>query len=220
MTGKLRPCARTIRPSLPFLPMDPPIVALGLNQQADFCYVADFLPAKTANRLVQRLWQELQWGRQDITLFGRSVSQPRLTSWYGDHDAHYSYSGLQLDPLPWHPVLLQLRRMLQEKLLSNFNSVLANAYRDGRDSMGWHADDEKELGPKPLIASLSLGQTRRFLIKEKQRKDIKPVCLHLEHGSLLVMQGDSQSRYKHSLSRTLKPAGLRINLTFRQVFRQ
>ena len=199
--------------------MVPSIVAAGLNTEADFCYVAGFLPVKTATHLTQCLWQELQWSQQNIALFGRSVPQPRLTSWYGDQDARYSYSGLNLDPLPWHPVLLQLRWLLQEKLRSDFNSVLVNAYRDGRDSMGWHADDENELGRKPLIASLSLGQTRRFLIREKQRRGIKPVYLELEPGSLLVMQGDSQSRYMHSLPKTLKPAGLRINLTFRQVVR-
>ncbi len=195
------------------------IVVDGLRPEADFCYVAGFLPAKTANRLLQCLWQELKWSQQDITLFGRNVPQPRLTSWYGDLDAHYSYSRLRLDPLPWHPDLLELRRMLVEKLRRDFNSVLANAYRNGQDSMGWHADDEKELGPKPFIASLSLGQTRRFLIKDKQGRGIRSVSLQMESGSLLVMQGDSQSRYMHALPKTRKPAGLRINLTFRQVFR-
>jgi len=196
-----------------------PIVATGFSPEADFCYIPDFLPATTANCLVECLWAGLQWSQRDITLFGRSVQQPRLTSWYGDPDAHYSYSGLCLHPLPWHPRLLELRRLLQERLRHDFNSVLANAYRDGHDGMGWHADDEKELGPKPLIASLSLGENRRFLLRKKLEKNSRSVGLQLEHGSLLVMQGDSQSRYLHSLPKTRKPAGLRINLTFRQVFR-
>jgi len=195
------------------------IVATGFSPEADFCYIPDFLPARSANRLVECLWAGLQWEQRDITLFGRRIPQPRLTSWYGDPDAHYTYSGLNLHPLPWHPALLELRRLLQEKLRHDFNSVLANAYRDGHDSMGWHADDEKELGPKPLIASLSLGEGRRFLLRKKLEKNSKSVGLQLEHGSLLVMQGDSQSRYMHSLPKTRKPAGLRINLTFRQVFR-
>ena len=195
------------------------IVATGFSPEADFCYIPDFLPARSANRLVECLWAGLQWEQRDITLFARRIPQPRLTSWYGDPDAHYTYSGLNLHPLPWHPALLELRRLLQEKLRHDFNSVLANAYRDGHDSMGWHADDEKELGPKPLIASLSLGEGRRFLLRKKLEKNSKSVGLQLEHGSLLVMQGDSQSRYMHSLPKTRKPAGLRINLTFRQVFR-
>ncbi len=195
------------------------IAATRLNAEADFCYIPDFLPVRSANRLVERLWADLQWDQQDIMLFGRRIPQPRLTSWYGDPDAHYSYSGLNLHPLPWHPDLLELRRLLQERLRHDFNSVLANAYRDGHDSMGWHADDEKELGPKPLIASLSLGESRRFLLRKKLEKNSRSVGLQLEHGSLLVMQRDSQSRYMHSLPKTRKPAALRINLTYRQVFR-
>jgi alkylated DNA repair dioxygenase AlkB len=195
------------------------IVATGFSPEADFCYIPDFLPARNADGLVECLWAGLQWDQRDITLFGRSIPQPRLTSWYGDPDAHYTYSGLNLHPLPWHTDLLELRKLLQERLRHNFNSVLANAYRDGHDSMGWHADDEKELGSKPLIASLSLGENRRFLLRKKLEKNSRSVGLQLEHGSLLVMQGDSQSRYLHSLPKTRKPAGLRINLTFRQVFR-
>jgi len=199
--------------------MAAPIVSAGLVPHADFCYVANFLPAKTASLFMGRLWQELQWSQQDIMLFGRRVQQPRLTSWYGDPEAHYSYSGLQLNPLPWHPDLLELRSFLREKTGYDFNSVLANAYRDGRDSMGWHADDEKELGPNPLIASLNLGASRRFLLREKRGNHSKPVSLQLEHGSLLVMQAESQSRYLHSLPKTAKAVGLRINLTFRRVFK-
>lgn len=195
------------------------IVATRLSPEADFCYIPDFLPCRSADDLVECLWAGLQWEQRDITLFGRRVPQPRLTSWYGDPDAHYTYSGLNLHPLPWHPALLELRRLLQERLRHDFNSVLANAYRDGHDSMGWHADDEKELGPKPLIASLSLGESRRFLLREKLEKNSRSVGLQLEHGSLLVMQSDSQSRYMHALPKTRKPARLRINLTYRQVFR-
>ena len=199
--------------------MAAPHVSAGLAPEATFCYVANFLPAKTASLIMGRLWQDLQWSQQDIMLFGRRVQQPRLTSWYGDPDAHYSYSGLQLTPLPWHPDLLALRSLLQEKIECEFNSVLANAYRDGRDSMGWHADDERELGPNPLIASLSMGAGRRFLLREKRGNNSKPVSLQLEHGSLLVMQAASQSRYMHSVPKTAKAVGLRINLTFRRVFR-
>lgn len=195
------------------------IVTAEFNPDADFCYISDFLPVKTADRLMERLWTGLQWSQQNITLFGRSIPQPRLTSWYGDPDANYSYSGLQLNPLPWHPGLLELRCLLQERLSRDFNSVLANAYRDGRDSMGWHADDEKELGPKPFIASLSMGASRRFLLREKRGSGSAQICLQLAHGGLLVMQNNSQLRYRHALPKTAKPAGPRINLTFRQIFK-
>jgi alkylated DNA repair dioxygenase AlkB len=219
MTGRLPHCAKTSSCSWLFLKIAVSIVATGLNAYADFCYVEDFLSASSASRLLQHFWQDLRWSQQDITLFGRRVPQPRLTCWYGDTGAHYSYSALHLEPLPWHPDLLELRWLLQEKLRCSFNSVLVNAYRDGRDSMGWHADDEKELGPAPCIASLSLGASRRFLLREKHGKNLRSIFLQLEHGSLLVMQHDSQCRFMHSLPKTRKPAGLRINLTFRQVFR-
>jgi len=195
------------------------IVSAGFNPQADFSYVPDFLPVNTANTLMERLWTGLQWRQQAITLFGRSVLQPRLTCWYGDPDANYAYSGLQLEPLPWHPDLLELRSLLQERFECGVNSVLANAYRDGRDSMGWHADNEEELGSKPFIASLSLGASRRFLLREKRGSSCATVCLPLDHGSLLVMQNNSQLLYRHAVPKTAKPVGPRINLTFRQIFK-
>ena len=220
MTGSLQRWARIITCSQSGLQMGELIVTAGLDQQADFCYLADFLPSSIASSYMHRLWQDLQWSQQDILLFGRRIPQPRLISWCGDPDSDYSYSGLQLKPLSWQPCLSELRNLLQEKLECSFNSVLANAYRDGRDSMGWHADDEKELGARPLIASLSLGASRRFMLREKVKNKSTPVGLQLEHGSLLVMQGDSQSRYLHSVPKTARPVGLRINLTFRQIFRQ
>ncbi len=112
-------------------------------------------------------------------------------------------------------MLLELRQRLERSLGARFNSVLANAYRDGQDSMGWHADDEPELGPRPLIASISLGATRRFLIRERGRS--RSSGLDLETGSLLVMKGDCQSTYRHCVPKTRKPAGLRINLTYRKI---
>jgi alkylated DNA repair dioxygenase AlkB len=152
--------------------------------------------------------------QKEIVLFGRRRMQPRLTAWYGDSAAYYQYSGLSLSPLPWHPDLLQIRDRLASSSPAAFNSVLANAYRDGRDSMGWHRDDERELGPRPVIASVSLGQARRFLIREEGER---AVGLTLESGSLLIMKGDFQRRFRHSLPKTRRPAGLRINLTYRRV---
>lgn len=185
-----------------------------------FDYTPQFLAEPAADHALERLWRELEWSQKEITLFGRRLMQPRLIAWCGDPEAVYTYSGLKLDPLPWHPLLRQLRGQIEQFTGHRFNSVLANAYRDGRDSMGWHSDDERELGRNPVIASLSLGAVRRFLLRSKQvdagtRR--ASLALALGHGSLLIMQGDSQQRFQHSLPRSRQAAGLRINLTYRLV---
>lgn len=181
----------------------------------DVAYTSGFIGRPEASRMLDRLWKELSWRQETITLYGRRVRQPRLTAWCGDPGAVYRYSGLTLEPLPWHPELLKLRDRLERKLGGAFNSVLANAYRNGGDSMGWHADDERELGARPVIASVSLGEERRFLLRK--RGDNRSKGLVLEHGSLLVMKGDCQRNYQHSLPRTARDIGLRINLTYRFV---
>jgi len=188
--------------------------ALG-SDSSDFVYIEHFLEDTYANSLLEKFHLELSWRQEEIRLFGRAVLQPRLSCWYGDKGADYTYSGLYLQPLSWHPQLLELQQRLQYRLGVAFNSVLANAYRDGRDSMGWHSDDEKELGAEPVIASISLGADRRFLVRSKKGSAL--ASLQLEHGSLLVMRGRSQKDYRHSVPKTTKPVGLRINLTFRQV---
>ena len=149
-------------------------------------------------------------------MFGRMVDSPRLSSWIGDAGTSYVYSGARFEPRPWHPALLQLRRELQSLLGVDFNSVLANRYRDGRDAMGWHSDDERELGPCPVIASVSLGATRRFAFKHR-RQPAQKLGLELPNGSLLVMRGDTQANYRHALPRTARAVTDRINLTFRSI---
>jgi len=186
------------------------------SDSEDFMYFGHFLECTGGYDLLQRFRSELNWKQQQVRLFGRTVLQPRLSCWYGDVNADYTYSGLHLRPLPWHPQLLELRYRLQDTLQCPFNSVLANAYRDGRDSMGWHADDEKELGAEPRIASISLGAHRRFVLRSRSGEETR--SLQLEHGSLLLMQGKSQRDYRHSIPKTKKVVGLRINLTFRQVW--
>ncbi len=185
-----------------------------------FEYHEGFLGRREADDCLRVLWQDLEWTRQEITLFGRRVVQPRLIAWYGDASAEYSYSGLSLSPKPWHHVLLDLKTRLEIVTRRTFNSVLANAYRDGSDSMGWHQDNEKELGRQPLIASLSLGCGRRFLVRPSARAGIRPgpsTGMNLEHGSLLVMKGECQDKYQHSLPKTKQKIGLRINLTYREI---
>jgi alkylated DNA repair dioxygenase AlkB len=186
-----------------------------LNPINGFSYTAGFLGNDEAQSLLKTLWQELSWEQYEIRLFGRRVLQPRLTTWCSDPGVSYRYSGLTLDPRQWHPLLGLLRDKLQTTLNCRLNSVLANAYRDGADSMGWHSDDEPELGQKPLIASVSLGAERRFLVRPKGGGVSERVILG--HGSLLLMTGDSQANWQHSIPKTKRNVGLRINLTFRQI---
>lgn len=169
-----------------------------------------------ASRLMSSLREDLDWEVHRIRMFGRWVDSPRLSSWIGDDETSYVYSGARFEPRPWHPLLAELRGELQSAIGVEFNSVLANWYRDGRDAMGWHSDDEPELGTRPVIASLSLGARRRFALKH--RRDAKQkLAIDLEHGSLLLMRGDTQANYRHALPRTARPVTDRINLTFRQI---
>lgn len=175
-----------------------------------------WLPPARADALMGALRDGLHWEVHRIRMFGRWVDCPRLSSWIGDGDASYVYSGARFEPRPWHPALAQLRSELRSTLGLDFNSVLANRYRDGRDAMGWHSDDEPELGPQPVIASISLGAARRFALKHRRDRLCK-LTIELAHGSLLLMRGDTQSNYRHALPRTVRPVGDRINLTFRQI---
>ena len=186
-----------------------------MNSREPFRYEPRFITVAAADRLLQILWEELDWKSYRIAMFGREIEQPRLTAWCSDPGIEYRYSGIRLQPAPWHPDLDACRQRLANELGLAFNSVLANAYRDGGDAMGWHADDEPELGEEPCIASLSLGETRRMLVRPKAGGASRR--LDLEHGSLLIMQGHSQSDWLHSIPRTNRRVGLRINLTFRRI---
>lgn len=178
---------------------------------------ADWMAAPAAEALNAALSQAISWETHRLRLFGRWVDAPRLSCWIGDPGAVYRYSGQTFAPQPWPQALLPLRQRLREELGVDFNSVLANLYRDGRDAMGWHSDDEPELGPEPVIASLSLGAARRFVLRRRDDHAVKQ-ALVLEPGSLLVMRGVSQRDWQHALPRTAKPVGPRINLTFRRIF--
>lgn len=177
---------------------------------------AGWLPASRADALMAELREGLDWEVHRIRMFGRMVDSPRLSSWIGDPGAGYVYSGTRFEPRSWHRALLQLRQELQSLLGVEFNSVLANRYRDGRDAMGWHSDDERELGARPVIASISLGATRRFAFKHR-RDPGRKMAMDLPHGSLLVMRGDTQANYRHALPRTARAMSDRINLTFRRI---
>ena len=180
---------------------------------AGFHYFPGWL--SDADALNTELWGSLAWSEREIVLFGRPVMQPRLVDWYADPGVAYRYSGITLGPKPWPASLDRVRNRLNEAFGTGFNSVLCNAYRDGADSMGWHADDEPELGREPAIASVSLGAIRRFRIRP--RGGGASVGVDLEPGSLLMMQGRSQEQFQHALPKTLRAVGLRINLTFREI---
>lgn len=166
--------------------------------------------------LFAQLRAEIAWEQHHLRIFGRTLASPRLSCWIGDADAVYTYSRTRFEPRPWTPLLATLRAALRDCCAQDFNSVLCNLYRDGRDSMGWHSDDEPELGAEPTIASLSLGATRRFRLRHKRDPSL---CreLDLPAGSLLVMSGATQRNYRHDLPRALRVAGPRLNLTFRCV---
>nr|KAJ9632718.1 hypothetical protein H2204_007805 [Knufia peltigerae] len=149
-------------------------------------------------------------------MFGNWVDSPRLSCWIGDPQARYRYSGAEFVPHPWPPRLSALRDRLQAEGLGRFNSVLLNRYRGGGDYMGWHSDDEPELGPAPLIASLSLGAARRFLLRRRDDTTRKAEFL-LAHGDLLLMGGATQRHYQHALPKMARVQGERINLTFRWI---
>ncbi|UZJ45369.1 alpha-ketoglutarate-dependent dioxygenase AlkB [Marinimicrobium sp. C6131] len=174
-------------------------------------------PGETG-RLFQQLQAELAWQQTHIQMHGKRVAVPRLDVWYGDSGHPYRYSGVQFDPLPWSPTLWAIKNELETRQGLTFNSVLANLYRHGQDSVAWHSDDEPELGRHPVIASLSLGAERRFALRHKTRKDIAPVRLDLPSGSLLIMAGATQHYWQHQLSKTARAVGPRINLTFRTVY--
>lgn len=175
-----------------------------------------WLDAAEADHAFAELRRSIAWETHRIRLFGRELDAPRLSCWIGDPGASYTYSRTRFEPHVWTTTLAMLRDRLQRELRADFNSVLANLYRDGRDSMGWHSDDERELGVEPVIASLSLGAARRFVLRHRRNPDSK-LALDLPHGSLLLMRGQTQRHWRHALPRTAKPVGERINLTFRLV---
>lgn len=182
---------------------------------AEVYFAPDFIFAPQADAYFAQLLEQVNWQQESIKLFGKLQPMPRLTAWYGDKS--YTYSGLENKPQAWFPVLQELREQVEQATGHRYNSVLLNLYRSGQDSMGWHADDEQALGQQPSIASLSLGGERRFAFKHRNRKDVEPVRLTLQNGSLLLMQGPTQHYWLHQIPKTARTVQPRINLTFRQV---
>lgn len=193
----------------------PVCLDFGLEDGEARLWPAAFGP-EAASRLFAALRTRIDWRQEEIVIFGERRRVPRLVAWHGDPGASYRYSGTDHDPAPWTPVLERVRARVGELSGAEFNAVLLNLYRDGRDGMGWHADDEPELGRNPVIASVSLGAPRRFCLRHRRQRDLR-LDLELRHGSLLVMSGSLQHHWVHALPKTRRPVGERINLTFRKV---
>ena len=183
---------------------------------AELTYHAHWLDSVTADAWLSALLGETPWAQPSVQLYGRQYPVPRLVAWYGDAEASYRYSGLTHRPLAWTPRLAEIRARVEAAVGQSLNGVLLNYYRDGQDSMGWHSDDEAELGRNPLIASLNLGGKRRFDLRRKGSNRIEHSLL-LEHGSLLVMAGPTQHHWQHQVAKTRSPCAPRLNLTFRLI---
>lgn len=183
---------------------------------ADVGYQSDWLSSGEADALLGALLQVIPWEIHRIRLFGRDVASPRLSCWIGDPGAAYTYSRTRFEPSPWPEAVQLLRQRVADAVGEPFNAVLANLYRDGRDRMGWHSDDEPELGREPVIASVSLGAPRRFVFRRRDDPAHR-FELPLEHGSLLVMRGATQRNWQHALPRNARTSAPRINLTFRRI---
>lgn len=186
-----------------------------ISLDGDLVFIESFIDNDEASRIHRRLLDELVWQEESIRIYGRPVKVPRLTCWYGDAGAVYTYSGVVHEPLPWTLPLSRLRQQVEALTRRKFNSVLGNLYRNGTDSMGWHADKEKELGPAPCIASLSFGERRTFKIRHNKTKET--VAIELTNGSLLLMGGVVQNHWRHCVPKTTQAKKARVNLTFRNI---
>lgn len=185
-------------------------------QDPDIYYQAEFLTPHEADQLFASLQSELNWRQDQIHLYGRAVYIPRLQAFVADPGVRYTYSGLTLEGSGFPPSLKRLQAKLANQLSLQFNALLANLYRDGRDTMGWHSDDEAELGPAPVIASITLGAERSFKFRPKGGGESWGI--ELQHGSLLLMGAGVQARWQHSIPKRSRCQQARINLTFRQIY--
>jgi alkylated DNA repair dioxygenase AlkB len=185
-----------------------------LLPDSEIYYENHFLDDKESITLFNALREKVEWQQDSIKIFGKEFDQPRLTALYAENNQTYSYSGITMQPKLFTQELLDLRDRLKKVTGIHFTTCLLNLYRDGQDSNGWHADNEKELGENPPIASISLGAERVFKLKHNTLKEEKQKLL-LENGSLLLMKGATQHYWKHEIPKTKKIVGERINLTFR-----
>ena len=185
-------------------------------EDASIVLYPTFYTAKDASNLFQTILKETPWQQDQITVYGKTYNQPRLTAFYSNTKNALEYSNIKMDPHPFSDCLTSIKNKIEKEVNTEFNSCLLNLYRDGNDSNGWHADNEKQLGINPVIASLSLGAERFFHLKHKTKPHLKHKLI-LKHGSLLVMKEETQHFWLHQIPKTKKQIGKRINLTFRYI---
>ena len=183
---------------------------------AELIYIPNFFSKERADSYFKTIETKAKWQHDDITIFGKTHKQPRLTALFGESNQPYGYSNIIMYPKPLTSTLKTIKQQIEDIAQFQFNTVLANLYRDGNDSNGWHADNEKELGKNPVIASLSLGEARPFHFKHRTLNDQRHKLI-LEHGSLLIMKGEMQQHWLHQIAKTKKQIKPRINLTFRKL---
>lgn len=176
-----------------------------------------FFDLKESQVLQSRLIETIEWSQDEVIVYGKKHKIPRLNAWYGEEGKAMTYSGLTLEPKPWTEELIQIKQRIEKTTGYTFNSCLLNYYRDGKDGMGWHQDNEKELGKNPVIASITFGETRPFQLKHISNKELKKIDIPLTSGSLLIMAGETQHYWKHQIPKTKRTLNPRLNLTFRKI---
>jgi alkylated DNA repair dioxygenase AlkB len=184
-------------------------------ENGEYLYLPNFFAKSESDYFLKSLRENILWKQESMNMYGKNINFPRLTAWYGDNDKPYSFSGITLQPNPWNKDITEIKRKTETEAKVIFNSVLLNLYRDGNDSISWHTDAEKELGKNPVIASVNFGETRKFQLRHI--KSSKKIEIELEHGSLLIMQGELQHFWQHQIPKTSKVTRERINLTFRVI---
>ncbi|HEY0080079.1 MAG TPA: alpha-ketoglutarate-dependent dioxygenase AlkB [Pyrinomonadaceae bacterium] len=194
-----------------------PVSETLLMPDADVIFYSSYFSKEESDHILQKLSNEVTWRQDKITYYGKEMDLPRLTAWYGDSGKAYTYSNIAMSSDEWTPTLLYIKKKIEEAARVNFNSVLLNLYRNGRDGVSWHQDNEPELGKEPVIGSVSFGGTRRFQFRHKKRKELGKTEIDLTHGSLLIMKGLTQIYWQHQIPKTSKPVEPRINLTFRVI---
>ncbi|MEJ7823146.1 MAG: alpha-ketoglutarate-dependent dioxygenase AlkB [Chitinophagaceae bacterium] len=183
---------------------------------AELLYYPTFFDKNESDKLFTSLLENISWQQDKIMMYGKELPLPRLSAWYGENQKPYTYSGITLQPLPWTEELILIKSKIEEVAKVKFSSVLLNRYRDGQDYVGWHADDEKELGKNPVIGSVNFGATRKFQLRRKDDHKQK-FEVDLQHGTYLVMQQATQHFWQHQVPKTAKKIGERLNLTFRVI---
>ena len=197
-----------------FIDMNNTAISLLPHDGEAIYYPGDLLSLSNPSWL-DILTDSIAWSNDTVKMFGKTLTLNRKSAWYGDPGAAYSYSGIRREPLKWTEELLMIKKLCEEVSNATFNSVLCNYYHDGKDGMGWHCDDERELGKEPIIASVSFGAERIFAFKHRNSKE--RINIRLEHGSMLIMRGQTQHSWQHALPKSTIVHEPRINLTFRNI---